>query len=661
MADPNDAPSGAGRYDADDEGGERYGLPVETSRILRALLAGKRLLLVAMLIGAVIGVVTAKFLVKRSYDATAMLKFEGIPEIEGLPQEREPNVGGMLQALFLQSVLQEIKSRGNRPEPVEVIGLSLNAEADLAKVVRIRAQATDPGEAAILANTAMHVFLEHQVEVQRNRINEAITSLTERVAAATTTLAGARRRYDSFREEQGISDLSTEQEQALEEAADLRAQRDRKRSALAVLEAQIQRIRQEIESTPETVTGRMQPRRNARLQELQEQLTRARANLSDTHPRIQALRQEIAAIQAGMVQGSDTGETTFSNPRHRALQASLSEAMTELEGLRHEVEGLTQNAAAAQERVEEFSSMEGQASQLLAAVRVSEQLLNELNATKTHLEDAMRDPVSGFRVMNEAVPPGFANPSKKKYIVAAGVPVALMAIVIVFLLIRELRGLKLHTANEVAFWGKSPVIGSSTWPRNPEAIDDLIADMDDFVPEAQGKMLVVGACDDAQALARQFAARLSSDWYDTTMVGAPPFPSDAPDAYDMGGVDDLPGSPTAIVPYQASALALPQARAHHVDAPQAVALQVEAWDGSAAGPALRRAARLADRVCVVVPAGLVSGLELGRVKTRLGREEGVGFVVVNVADHDTHLQDRVGPVEDFWAAVREQPRSYRPT
>ncbi|MGB8329296.1 MAG: hypothetical protein WCE62_04150 [Polyangiales bacterium] len=77
-----------------------------------------------------------------------------------------------------------------------------------------------------------------------------------------------------------------------------------------------------------------------------------------------------------------------------------------------------------------------------------------------------------------------------------------------------------------------------------------------------------------------------------------------------------------------------------------------AWNGPLSGPVLRRAARLAHRVIVVVSSGM-SVIDLARIKTRLGRHEGVGYVLVNVRDAYVDLQDRVGSVEDFWQGARQ--------
>ena len=77
-----------------------------------------------------------------------------------------------------------------------------------------------------------------------------------------------------------------------------------------------------------------------------------------------------------------------------------------------------------------------------------------------------------------------------------------------------------------------------------------------------------------------------------------------------------------------------------------------AWNGPLSGPVLRRAARLAHRVMVVVSSGM-SAVDLARIHTRLGREKGVGYVLVNVSDAYVDLKDRVGPVEEFWEGLRD--------
>ena len=55
---------------------------------------------------------------------------------------------------------------------------------------------------------------------------------------------------------------------------------------------------------------------------------------------------------------------------------------------------------------------------------------------------------------------------------------------------------------------------------------------------------------------------------------------------------------------------------------------LDAWDGPFEGQALRRAARIADRVVVLVRSGEMTGLRLNAIKRRIGRQHGIGYVVL---------------------------------
>ena len=660
-------PPGPAGFDAGavDEG-EKLGHPVDPARLLRRFVRSRWWILGAFVAGLLIGLPIAKFVLKRDYKATAMLRYTGVPEIEGLQQAgtEEADLGSKLQSIFVADVLGEVKAKLGMDEPTYIVGALIEAEADPAQVVRIRASATEPDRAAEFANTVVEVFLEHQVATQRRRIQAAIGSLDERLTTANTTLSAARQSYDTFRERHGIADLSTEQESAIERAAEMRAQRDLKESEIGALEARLEQLRRELRTTPRTTvqsTSVMASAETEELRRLEAELAQTRANLSDEHPRVQALQQQISTLRERIqTSGMDKERTTHSssNSRYTSLEASISEAQADLQAARQRLESLTTLAQEAQEQVEQFSSIEGEASGLLAEVRVNEQLINELQTQKARLEGALTDPAHGFQMMDRANPPEFAEPSKKKYLVAAGFPAVMVFLMLVFLLWRELRGLSIQTTNEAAFWGKGPVVGASVWPRVAQAIDDLIADMDDFIPDATGEMLVVGATEEANQLAQQFAGRLNSDWYDTTLVGSMfDDSSDGMPSLPPGSVEpaDSMRPTTSMVPFKPHALAHPQAqaRAHHIDMQSPMALKVGTWEGDLNGPALRRAARLADRVCVVVKASDTSALELKKVKTMLGRETGIGYILVNIDEPYAELPDRVGPVEHFWASTRD--------
>ena len=98
-------PSG---FDAGEEEGEKLGNPVDPSRVIRRLIRSRWWILGAFVIGVGIGLPVAKFVLKRDYRATAMLRYEGVPEIEGLQQAgtEEADLGsklrdGVVRAFYL--------------------------------------------------------------------------------------------------------------------------------------------------------------------------------------------------------------------------------------------------------------------------------------------------------------------------------------------------------------------------------------------------------------------------------------------------------------------------------------------------------------------------------------------------------------------------------
>jgi hypothetical protein len=152
--------------------------------------------------------------------------------------------------------------------------------------------------------------------------------------------------------------------------------------------------------------------------------------------------------------------------------------------------------------------------------------------------------------------------------------------------------------------------------------------------------LVVGARSNEVPLAREIAywlSHLTASWAERGVVADEPLvggdrprsqrPSQRAAAGGGGG-----GGGTALVRRGDSA-----------------ALTVaQAWDGPPHGPSLRRASRLADRVLVVVAAGTMSVTEVSQLRSRLGRSQGIGLLLVGLNPEYLRLPDRVGEVDRFW-------------
>jgi hypothetical protein len=228
--------------------------------------------------------------------------------------------------------------------------------------------------------------------------------------------------------------------------------------------------------------------------------------------------------------------------------------------------------------------------------------------------------------------------------------------------------MKVLSAAEVAYWGRGPVVGTTRWPRQEKDLDALVAELDDYMPETAGQTLVVAASDKEKKRVAELACRLSEGWGSSIVDGGDledderqvyvQQVDEAPDPEDDGG--DGKGEPKKSYPVYAIVPSEPKSISGY-DATFAEAFRVKGWMGEDKGPSLRRASRLSDRVLVVVTSGEMTAIELQKIATRLGRDKGVGFVVIGADDDIADLKDRVGDVESFWKSYRMLGPAGEPT
>ena len=654
----------------------RPGAPIDPRRVVRALMAGKKWLLIAAVVGTVVGLLLGKFAVQHTYEASASIRYEGLPGQPTIDVQRE--LPSLVSVTHSETILTQLRARMGLEASLDLMRRMVQVQSDAGNgLVTFTTTGGSPEEAAEMANALVEIFLDHHRQRRQVELETEDRSLGERLEAARRDLTGAREVYDQFRESNGITDLSAEQEQAIENAAELRSQADLAAAEVEALEARVAQLERELAATPrmEAVSSGTSAS-GRRLSALRQRLAEARGQgLSDDHPQVQSLARQVEALEQSGGGGSSTRMGVSS--LHGQLESNLSEAQAELEATRQRQQSLTSLAAQASERTSRFSTIEGQAANLLARVNVADSLVTELGERRARIGDQLRDIQTGFRNVARAQPPESAVPSKKKYAVALGIPIAFIAAMLAMLLFRELRGLRVQTPAEVAYWGDGPVIGMSPWPRDKNALKELVGDMDDYAPTVAGTLLVVTPREEHYALAETIAGELDQDWVaDTEYVDVPiaklppppkvpalstsdPSPDAEPsdetfieDGAIAGEIYDGPTEvglgialyegPTEISGYDPRISERPGAPEHD---PR---LRAAAWTRKPTGQQLRRAARLADRVLVMVVADTLMATELSAMKGRLGRESGVGYLLVNIAAHHEQLPDREGDVESFW-------------
>lgn len=666
------------RRDEDDVSGDerrkpsRPGLPVDVYRLLRALRRGRSVLVLAAMLGLVTGVAVAKLVIGHTYEAGASLQYEGKPGQQA--HEAQRDLPSLVAVAHSESMMIALRERmGLESASIDAMRNLVHVESDPGSgLVTFIGTGKSATEAANMANSLVELFLAHHRERRTHEVRTLLAGLDERIAAAEQEVEAARARYDEFRELNRITDLSAEQEQAISQAAELRSEADLTLAEVEALEARVTQLRRALDRTPRMqAVSAGNSDDAARLRELRARLTQARSSRSDEHPEVQALTRQVRALERQVRSGAGGTPEMGIDTLHAALRTSLAEAETELEAARHRAQSLEALAAEAAERTSRYSAIEGQAAAMLAQVNVKQALLEELSSTKARAADELRDVRTGFRIVSEARPPESARRSKKKHIVAATVPMLFVALAAGGLIFRELRGLYVKTPAETAWWGNGPVIGATIWPRDPRALLDLIADMDDVAPDARGTILVVAATENERDLAHEIASQLNHDFcaagfLDIPNVRALPAPRTNSTQGERVIEVPPPSGRASIVIDGAAGLAL----AHEfLESPEDEPLRgpteltfeddsdadeperrliCTAWAGPGEGQALRRAARLADRVLVVVTSEGIRATDLAQMKGRLGRQNAVGYVLVGIDDDVARLEDRAGPIEEFW-------------
>jgi hypothetical protein len=510
-----------------------------------------------------------------------------------------------------------------------------------------------------------------------------------------------------------------------------------------------------------------------------------------------------------------------SNPARADVDRQIAISRASLAAAKERESALRALLQANKEKAASLAPEEGEARRVVGELDVARARVQELTDRAAVLRDAGLAGFTGFRVLSAPVLPEEAKRTGRHVLLLVMLPILTVLIFALAFIARRLQSLTVEAPREVAWWGNGPVVGTSVWPRDPDALESFVDELEDYGVYGAGRTLVVPATEGERSIACSFAMRLAeapwlaaaildvgeragSDSYDPTLVTPPPGAPEAsprpkrlssqsfvpptvgstssspivtpPPARDvkrplssrpprkktMIGLPAVQSSratqvssePPTPVTVSASTPREPSKRssgpepfrrkrgaratvrmivpvtsstAHawtsaardsgaeeeaflltrpvpvatdqtpsrvgrvvhestespHASASNAVmraavrllgndddemgslrrseppaALAIGdvtgvalAWNGPLSGPVLRRAARLAHRVLVVVSSG-TSVIDLARVQTRLGRDKGIGYVLINLGEAYVDLEDRVGPVEAFWEGFR---------
>ncbi len=782
-----------------EEKAKRPGFPVEPRRLITILSARRRVLGLTFGIASLVALI-AFFLLPKTFEAQAVLLYEGSPvlDADGIP----PTPTAFIDSALVPSRLTEIRERLGWDISLEELGTQLSAELQSETSVRLAASGRSAESTYALATTTLELFLEHQTDFNTKELARLTARNEASLARAKEQRQQAQLAFEEFREKSGRPDLLNEKAQLLSRAAELRARQDEAEVEIAAQQALITELEQVQEELPRQVVSSA-TRSSAiegPLAQARSDLAEARATLSDQHPRVLALRERVSRLKAQRGSGSSgiTEQTLSMNPARATVDQQLAGARAALAAAQERKSALEVLLADVKREATALSPEEGEARRILGDLSAAVVRVEELVVREAQLRDAALTPINRFKLLSPPVLPEHSHRSDKQVIAVVLIPWLATLICAVILLIRNLAELTVRAPSEVAWWGNGPVLGTTIWPRTPDALQAFVDELEDQGMHAAGRTLVIPVTETEREHACTFALKLadapwlaaavldvderakasSSGFADApnalplvtptpyvrprrlasdaspsglaapgppgaasrpprkkTVIGLPavgqpsttsksspsstaPSPSSSPSGPQafqrkrgaratVRMVVPTPGSAAAAndssppragsqeqaflltrpVPTRSSpeeprvgpAVLLGHDDTPHAHASNAVmraairllgdgdeelreprrsdpptardAAEVTgvalAWNGPLSGPVLRRAARLAHRVVVVVSSG-ASAVDLTRVQARLGRHDGVGYVLINSEDRYAEHHDRIGPVDEFW-------------
>ena len=624
-------------YENEEAQGSRPGLPVDPLRIWNTFRKRWQLIVMAGVLGAFIGAAVAKKFVASNYAAGGIITWSvrGGSDSAYQPEEREAIIESMLFTSNLEEVKKRLKMEG---VPTGLLAKSIVvAPSQKSNNISIEATWGSADGAAGLVNTLIDVFLEWRHQIVKDRLNTVAQRYRDAVAEAERRQQVAAQNYDEFRKKSGITDISQERELAITQAAQLSEQFETARVQAESLKAQADGLRNAAAANAAagdskavlSDADRAQAEADKkRLPEARAAYAQAKLQFSEDHPAVRRLEAEIASIEARTKARGNSRTDNLAGVQAKADAAQKKRLAAEA------------YQKQLQERLNKLSGLDGQAALMLSEQKVAEEALEAAKALLASSELEAQNPPSEFRVLERAVAPSQPLPSPRKNI-ALGFPIGFLLATTLFVILWSLRKLDVRTPKEAAFWSSVPVVGASTWPRDPDMLSSLMHDLDDYAPHCEGVTLIVGASLDEAHLARRVA-----EWDGHRIVKS---------------IDD----PQRLLAAGQGGSSYPLARPteggqrgseQRSEAPGAANnnMQILTLTGPVPAQALRRAARLADRVMVVVGSGKHSIFQLMKIKGRLGRDQGIGVLLVGLDKEYAMVRDRVGDIERFWHATRSQ-------
>jgi capsular polysaccharide biosynthesis protein len=629
--------SGGRERERDGESGStgftpREGTAFEMRRVRQAVRARRTRFFSVLMTSAAIGLLVGKFVVSKTYTATASIQY--IPQRGDGMSVAESAMPTLIESVTLPSnILRIMDKLGKLDAPVEVVagGISVSSP-DGSSVMSITAKGKSPDEATELANTTAEVFVTERRDVMKRHLVTVVSALRTMLSQREASVAAARARYDRFRDDNNIKVLSLQEEESIKELARLETTEHDVRISLVAARGQEKSLEEQQAANPTSVVSTQgeQLIDNQKLAQLESELVQARARFPDNHPAVVALTEQVAALKTAAAKTAPTvtTQTVTRSLLHDQIASQLEEnqaSLSALEDKRRELKNVHDEEDA---RARLLTRGEAEAARLLAEVQVDEEDVGSLLKQIAAADEDVRGAASDFQMVSLAIPPTHAATP-----VGPLTAIAIPLVIELWLLWWWVAPLMTKTPREVTFWTRLPVLWSASWPYGPrQEAEELARELAHAIEGRSGGVIGFSAMRDesmGRELAQEVAERLRMRGVSCAILESPePEP----------GVTMAHALERSEVGEQ-----LEELRAEH-------GIVLFALPSVEDREAVRAARRWIDAMLIIVPSGEHSVGEMAKLRRTLGLGvEGVALALVGCeGELLTDASRTAGDAASFW-------------
>ncbi|MGE0665691.1 MAG: GumC family protein [Sphingomonadales bacterium] len=183
-----------------------------------------------------------------------------------------------------------------------VLGMTEVRAQGLSSIIEIRVETPRPELSARIANAIADQYLVSQFEAKFNAAERASNWLNDRLGSLRTEVEAAERALEQFRAKSGIMSASGENSLLSQQASEMNAQMILAKTDAATAQARLSRIEQlyksgGIEAVSKILDSDAIARLRAQESELQRQMAEQSQEFGERHPKMVALKAQIADTQ----------------------------------------------------------------------------------------------------------------------------------------------------------------------------------------------------------------------------------------------------------------------------------------------------------------------------------------------------------------------------